>query len=93
MTLAELKRRLLPGIRLRLVHCLTGPCDKGRTVKCQQFNSIAFWTDDVPAKVSWLHWPKARNLREAPDGFEIIVEGFTGPAARYVWCDMTDPRD
>lgn len=75
LTVAELKRRLAPGTRLRLTHTLLGPCDKLRVVAKHNSVDCMFTGDGIAeGHVSHLPWPKASCLHETPDGFEIWEE-------------------
>lgn len=71
-TVADLKRLLIPGTRLRLVHSLMGPCDKLRVVAKTNTVDVMFTGDGIEeGNVSHLAWPKASRLHKTPDGFEI----------------------
>ena len=73
MTVAELKRQMIPGTKLTLTNSLLGPCNKPRTVA--RVNSVDFMLhqDDKPgAPVSHCRWPKASQLVETPKGFRIM---------------------
>jgi hypothetical protein len=84
MTVAALKRRLVPGTKLRLVHTLLGPCDLARVVA--DVNSVGVrFTGDGVVGFSHLRWPKASGLIETADGFEVVEGGEV--AARYRWED------
>lgn len=75
MTIAELKRRLVPGTRLRLMNSLMGPCDKAR--KVEKTNTVEFMLsgDGIQeGKLSHAYWPKKGALFETADGFEIYDE-------------------
>lgn len=90
MTLAELKRKLTVGTRLRVTHSLLGPVNPprgaGRTVVKVQSNAVVFECDErSDDRQSWLYWPKAKDLHATSDGFEIIENGEV--AVRYRWLD------
>jgi len=88
MSLANTKRRMTVGTRVRLIQCRRGPVPAAmqtRIVAKVQSNSVAFtlpWHVD-PAELSWLPWPTAKNFRLNSDGFTILEGGKT--VARYVW--------
>ena len=72
MRLADLKR-IKVGTKLRLVHCLLGPCDWPREVT--EVLSTGIWMkrlDENPDSVSWLSYPKAKDFRDDGDGFSIM---------------------
>lgn len=84
MTVAELKRRLVPGTELTLVESRLGPCRKLRTVESVSTVDVGMSGDDVAKdRVSYLPWPKASQLQETDKGFQIVIEDET--AARYEW--------
>lgn len=71
MTVAELKRRLVPGTKLTMVRNVTGPTPRllrqvfeRRSAECVMY---------VPEKDanSYLRWPKAAGLEETEKGFRI----------------------
>jgi hypothetical protein len=84
-SLADLKR--LPiGTKLRLVHSLLGPVPEewqGRRVSRIQSNALVVEITSGPKAgvLSWLYFPKAKDLHETPNGFEVNEEGEV--AARY----------
>ncbi len=93
MKLADLKR--LPiGTKLRLVDCLTGPCNKPRVLAMVRATCLVFTCPDRDGKFSYLTLPSAKNFRETPDGFAIYEHYPAGHyaeeardvlCARYVW--------
>lgn len=90
LTVAELKRRLTPGTRLRLVQNFMGGCDRPREVAKTTTTAVALTQIDEPsAPLSWLPWPKAADLRATPDGF-AVYEG-NRLTVRYVWEEPTLP--
>lgn len=70
MKLADLKR-LPVGTKLRLVHNLIGPCDKKRTVKTVQGQSMCLLTED--GQESWMRYPSAKDFIPQQNGFSILV--------------------
>lgn len=98
MKLADLKR-IPVGTKLRLVHCLLGPCDKQRTVSAVHSNAIEFHGPDVKPRAdgqpgtSWLYFPKARDFKPVGDGtrpgftiYESVNrDGTPEIAARYIF--------
>lgn len=84
LTVAELKRRLVPGTRLRLVNSLMGPCDKAR--KVEKTNTVEFMLsgEGIPeGRLSHAYWPKKGTLFADDEGFEIHDEGQL--ALAYKW--------
>lgn len=83
MSLAALKRRLKMGVKLRLAHhdwATQGPNAKlkvgdVREVAIVQSNAVAFATPATDSGVSWLHWPKANEVRIDDKGFDIHLDG------------------
>lgn len=80
LTLADLKRRLTVGTVFYCTQNVRGPIDPPayRRVVIQQTNAVACATgpgpeNDERAKLYWLRWPKASEVREAPGGFEIVL--------------------
>jgi hypothetical protein len=87
MKVAELKRRLTPGVKLRLTDTLMGPTDKVRVVAKTNSVDVMFTGDNIDeGKFSHLPWPKASRLFATPDGFEIVEENGE-VSARYKWED------
>lgn len=82
-TVADLKR--LPiGTRLRLVHCLMGPCSKLRVLERVNSVDLMFSGDGIAAgAVSHLPIPKASQFKPTGTGFQVL-EG-TEVAAEYVF--------
>jgi hypothetical protein len=78
MKLADLKR-IPVGTKLRLVHCLMGPCDKPREVLKVQTNAVVMLTPE--GKHSWLTLPKASDFRDDWGG---------GPDSPPVFCAWDD---
>jgi hypothetical protein len=92
LTVAELKRRLQVGTKLRLVHSLLGPCNKDRIVAGQNTANVWFTGTGIkPNAASYLNWPKAKDLIETSTGFEILEDGKV--AARYEWADPCEGRE
>ena len=84
MSLAALKRRLTVGTRLEMT---SGPAwfpperfPWPRTVAHVQSNAIAFAGDTHSGgRLSWLYWPKARNVAVGPNGFAVLFDDGTAP--------------
>lgn len=68
MTVAELKRRVVVGVKLDLVH-FSGWSPGPRTVT--KVNSVGFGLTNSEGKTSFCDWPKASELIEKPNGFTI----------------------
>ena len=81
MKLADLKR-IPVGTKLRLVHCLMGPCDKPREVLKVQTNAVVMLTPE--GKHSWLTLPKASDFRDDEDGFSILESGEVAAQYKFV---------
>lgn len=84
--LADL-RRIPVGTELVLVRNLRGPCHEPRRV--DEVTTTGIWfqrLDDAKPREAyarpWLQFPKAKDFRATPDGFEILVNGKVG--VRYV---------
>lgn len=73
MTLADLKRKLVPGTKLRLVYSIRhGACNKARTVKTLRTNGVSYIGEDIPeGEESWMSFPKAKDLVEIEGGFSV----------------------
>jgi hypothetical protein len=78
LTLAELKRRLTIGAKIRMIRHSWGkdglPAEKFagvREVIKVQTNAVQF------AGGSWLDWPPAASVRGTDNGFEIDLRGTT----------------
>lgn len=82
MTVAELKRRLVPGTKLTLINCLMGPCQKLRTVERIRSKHFVFHAHEKNRE-SVLQCPKASQLIETENGFRILNDGEI--AVEYVW--------
>lgn len=84
MKLAELKRKLVKGTKLRLVDSLIGTCDKARVVAMTNSVGVMFTGDGIKdGQFSHLDWPKASQLVETEKGFKIVEDGET--SAGYIW--------
>lgn len=89
-SLADLKRRLVPGAQVRLTwhrfaHRATAPDFIGslRTVCRAQTQRVAFSREGNP-ELSWLTYPRAADLRiDGPDAFTILHDG--EPHMSYVF--------
>lgn len=72
MTLAELKRRLTPGTKLRCIHNARGPCNDEREVTKTSSSHVRLrgkYGDKVGE--AYLNWPKASQLSATERGFRI----------------------
>jgi len=89
MSLAEIKRRLVVGSKVELVHHSWYPNLKPtmlgvRSIKTAQTNAVQF------SNGSWLWWPKADHVRDTDNGFEVSLYEGSGPVTwgevmRYEW--------
>lgn len=87
LKLVDLKRILVPGVKLRLVLSPAGKCNKARVVK--EVDNIGAHLSGDDFVSSLLPWPLARELRATKKGFEIL-SATTGKAElRYEWIDRT----
>lgn len=78
MTLADLKRRLQPGVKLRLVKRTDTACNLKRTVRRAQTNAVTMTGESVPGGVeSWVYFPKASGFKETDGGFDLTHYGNT----------------
>ena len=82
MTKAELKRRLGPGTKLRLVENRNGPCDEPREVKIVRAAEIVMMTP--LGTFSSLELGKGFEVAETPDGFQVTHFNRVG-LTRYSW--------
>jgi hypothetical protein len=94
MTLAELKRRIKPGVELTLVNNPKGPCRIRRTVVKAQGNAMACsghgdpgdgLNKAKPGALSWMWWPKASGLEGTEKGFRIYDPHDRGFFVEYEW--------
>lgn len=89
--LAEIRRRLVEGARIQIVRhswCkeLTPELSKIRTVARVQTNAIAFKIEGKDG-LSWLYWPKAKEVRTTENGFEVCLseDGSFRESMAYEW--------
>jgi hypothetical protein len=54
-----------------------------RRVAVVQSNAIAFHTDE--GKLSWHYWPKASNVRDTANGFEVPLDDSFTKLIAYEW--------
>ena len=72
LTVAELKRRLIPGAKIILTEFSGTEINKTRSVKRVATSYVALVDDDLDSKKeSLLLWPKASELKEVEGGFRI----------------------
>ena len=72
-TLADLKRELVPGKKLRLIYRNSEKVSLDRTVVKIQSNGV--WVSKDGNKPSWLEYPKSTLLGITPNGFRIYWRG------------------
>lgn len=85
-TLAEFRRRLQPGTRLRMVQFNGTICNKLRVVAEVNTEDITFTGDDIPAgEKSYLQFPKRREITFTEDGFSLSPTSMR--TLRYLWED------
>ena len=68
MKVAELKRKLVVGVKLDLVH-FSGWTPGPRTIS--KVNTVGFYLMNSEGKESFCDWPKKDELVEKPNGFAI----------------------
>jgi len=72
LTVAELKRRLTPGTRLRMFEFCGSTVDKARVVHSVSTTYIQFKGDGIKENdTSYMNWPKSTELTGTEDGFII----------------------
>jgi hypothetical protein len=85
LTVAELKRRLIPGAKIILTEFSGTEINKTRSVKRVATSYVALVDDDLDSKKeSLLLWPKASELKEVEGGFRIDSKYNT---SIYKWVD------
>jgi len=83
LTVAELKRRLGPGTKLRMVEFCGEEVNKARVVFSVSTTYAQFKGDGIKDnETSYMNWPKATELTGTEDGF-IIDTKFS--RLRYKW--------
>jgi len=85
MSLAELKRRLAVGVRLRLVERpgQTG-LEEMKRVALVQTNAIAFGPPDCKrGDLCWIWWAKGQRVETTHHGFKLLWPN--GNFLRYEW--------
>mgnify|MGYP007050167286 FL=1 len=81
-TLADVKRKMTLGSKWRCVQLFKGGEDLGvREVGKVQGNAVAFLKAD--GKLSWLWWPKAKDMRVEGNMFTILQDGV--PKLKYIF--------
>ena len=81
-TLADVKRKMTLGSKWRCVQLFMGGEDLGvREVGKVQGNAVAFLKAD--GKLSWLWWPKAKDMRVEENMFTILQDGV--PKLKYIF--------
>ena len=79
-TLADVKRRMTLGSKWRCVQLFEGGEDLGvREVGKVQSNAVL----KADGRLSWLWWPKAKDVRVEEDAFTIFQNG--KPKLRYIF--------
>jgi hypothetical protein len=92
MSLAELKRRLKVGVRVKIVERCGGQIANDlRTVAKVQTNAVAFSLPggDGKKNLSWLWWHKGTKIIDEPNGFKVDLPG--GNYLRFEWVDQAMP--
>ena len=85
LTVAELKRRLIPGTKILLTEFSGTEINKTRSVLRVATSYVALSDDDLDSKKeSLLLWPKASELKEVDGGFRIDSKYNT---SIYKWVD------
>ena len=85
LTVAELKRRLIPGAKIVLTEFSGAEMNKTRSVLRVATSYVALSDDDLDSKKeSLLLWPKASELKEVDGGFRIDSKYNT---SIYKWVD------
>jgi len=87
LTVAELKRLLVPGKKLILLSNWEGDEPRKRKVKWVT-PTFVFFTGDGIEDTSRLRWPKAKNLEKTGDGFKIL-HPLNKVGAVYQWVKTT----
>lgn len=63
-------KRIPPGTRLRVVSCLTGPCDAPRVFDRAQSNAVVMKTPE--GRNSWLYLTKGLKVEPTERGFRVV---------------------
>lgn len=80
-TLADVKRKMTLGSKWECVQLFEGGQDLGvREIGIVQGNAVAFLKLD--GKLSWLWWPKAKDVRVEENSFTILQNGV--PKLKYI---------
>nr|DAN44288.1 MAG TPA: hypothetical protein [Bacteriophage sp.] len=81
-TLADVKRKMTLGSKWRCVRLFEGGKDLGvREVGKVQGNAVAFLKPD--GKLSWLWWPKAKDVQVEENAFTVLQNG--EPKLKYIY--------
>ena len=81
-TLADVKRKMTLGSKWHCVQLFEGGKDLGvREVGTVQTNAVAFLKHD--GKLSWLWWPKAKDVQVDKNGFTVFQNGV--PTLKYTF--------
>ena len=73
-TLGDVKRKMMLGSRWRCVQLFEGGQDLGvREIGKVQKNAVAFLRAD--GKLSWLWWPKAKDVKVEENTFTLLQNG------------------
>lgn len=81
-TLADVKRKMTLGSKWRCVRLFEGGKDLGvREVGKVQGNAVAFLKPD--GKLSWLWWPKAKDVQVEENAFTVLQNGV--PKLKYIY--------
>lgn len=83
-TLADVKRKMTLGSKWHSVQLFEGGRDLGvREIGKVQGNAVAFLKHD--GKLSWLWWPKAKDVRVEENSFTILQNGM--PKLKYTFVE------
>lgn len=77
-TLADVKRKMTLGSKWRCVRVFNNNENMGvREIGKVQTNAVAFLKPD--GKLSWLWWPKAKDVQVEGNSFTILQNGVPKP--------------
>ena len=81
-TLADVKRKMTLGSKWRCVRVSNQGIDTGvREIGKVQTNAVAFVRPD--GKLSWLWWPKAKDVQVEENAFTVLQNGV--PKLKYIY--------
>lgn len=81
-TLADVKRKMTLGSKWHCVRVFSNNENMGvREIGKVQSNAVAFLKPD--GKLSWLWWPKAKDVQVEGDSFTILQNGV--PKLKYTF--------